>query len=473
MTARVLIFALLAATFAFRAPPHPPPHAPPAPQRAAIKGIVWDSISERPLVGANVQLVAADAKLGNRRFTATTDSIGRFAIPNVPSGRYVAGFYHPLLDSLGAQLSDVTITITDRIHTIALSTPGPLTILRRACGDPNARTAIIGHVHDAENEMPLAKVLVFATWPNVDETRSSFKASTQGDSVRTDDSGAFIVCDVPMHTEVRVRAVSGADSSGAIAVEVAPFTFRHLSLYVLTDHRDAAADSTPTRLTGRVRDENGRPVAAARILVLGTRSDTVTDEDGTFRLTRLVPGSRAVNVRAVGFAPTEDEVQLLAGRTNIADFTLHRVTRLDGMTVRAAVELQRRQDAFEENRRTGAGYFASPEKTLSTTDIVAELVRELPGMQVEYQHAEWSVIMNRPASENRFGAPVGTCSPTMILNGKPTPDSFDDIVKDTRRDELVGVEMYPRESMAPAKYARNMNPLKECGLIAVWTRPKF
>ena len=74
----------------------------------AISGVVYDSIARRPLPGALVQVVAVE---GARHFSNSTitDSLGRYRLSNVPGGRFMLGFLHPLLDSLGIEPSALQI----------------------------------------------------------------------------------------------------------------------------------------------------------------------------------------------------------------------------------------------------------------------------------------------------------------------------------------------------------------------------
>ncbi|MEO7822498.1 MAG: carboxypeptidase-like regulatory domain-containing protein, partial [Gemmatimonadaceae bacterium] len=66
---------------------------------ATISGVVHDSIARQPLGGATIQLVTDSLPRFIR--AAVSDSLGRFALGDVPPGRYKLGFLHPLLDSLG------------------------------------------------------------------------------------------------------------------------------------------------------------------------------------------------------------------------------------------------------------------------------------------------------------------------------------------------------------------------------------
>jgi TonB-linked SusC/RagA family outer membrane protein len=57
-------------------------------------------------------------------------------------------------------------------------------------------------------------------------------------------------------------------------------------------------------ISGKVTDEAGKPIFGASILVKGTKSGTVTDEEGNFKLT-LGAGAKTIVISSVGFAPVE------------------------------------------------------------------------------------------------------------------------------------------------------------------------
>ena len=69
---------------------------------ATVSGIVRDSLAQKPLAGAMVQLAAVDSLARFSRI-AITDSLGRFTLGDVPDGRHIVGVLHPMLDSLGIE----------------------------------------------------------------------------------------------------------------------------------------------------------------------------------------------------------------------------------------------------------------------------------------------------------------------------------------------------------------------------------
>lgn len=69
--------------------------------RPALSGVVYDSVGRRPLAGAMVQVTGAAGTVIGRTASAVTDTTGRYAVAVLAPGRYVAGFFHDALDTLG------------------------------------------------------------------------------------------------------------------------------------------------------------------------------------------------------------------------------------------------------------------------------------------------------------------------------------------------------------------------------------
>src|SRR5687768_15419179 len=85
----------------------------------------------------------------------------------------------------------------------------------------------------------------------------------------------------------------------------------------------ANADPTPPtgRISGRVLDIQGAPVAGARVSVSGAQPAVrvVTDLLGRYALTALPPGTYALRIERVGLAPAElRDLPVTAGDTTLA-----------------------------------------------------------------------------------------------------------------------------------------------------------
>src|SRR4051794_18539612 len=103
-------------------------------QLARLRGRVFDSVTALPLIGARVELVNADDRT-HIVFSTTSDSLGRFVVDSVARGRYIAGFLHPMLDSLGLALAQRPLTVSvDGDVPVDLAVPSPERIESALCG---------------------------------------------------------------------------------------------------------------------------------------------------------------------------------------------------------------------------------------------------------------------------------------------------------------------------------------------------
>ena len=94
------------------------------PAAVTVTGTVVDSTTGEPLAGAYIQMVLESRPTQGR--TATADSLGAFAFPAVPPGRYVVGFIHPALDALRIEPPARVVDVAEGAPArVALATPSP------------------------------------------------------------------------------------------------------------------------------------------------------------------------------------------------------------------------------------------------------------------------------------------------------------------------------------------------------------
>lgn len=113
-----------------------------------VRGTVVDSLTARALAGAIVQ-IARESNPAPLR-TDTTDAAGRFQFNDVSPGRYVIGFSHPALDSLGIDIADRSLTLTGGASPeVLLAIPSGRTLVTSLCGasvDTDSTGLFIGRV---------------------------------------------------------------------------------------------------------------------------------------------------------------------------------------------------------------------------------------------------------------------------------------------------------------------------------------
>ncbi len=131
------------------------------------------------------------------------------------------------------------------------------------------------------------------------------------------------------------------------------------------------ADTANGRIGGRVLDRATRkPIPAANVIVIGGQKGAAADQEGSFVVTGLEPGTYAVRASAVGYESViVSELEVFPNRTHMVDFLLiPRVIEGEEVVVRA-------------------GYFPPPSPALPTSSrsFRYEEVRRAPGAAEDVQ----------------------------------------------------------------------------------------
>ena len=383
--------------------------------RSRIRGMVFDSVASGPLARALVQVVNVEERT-RIAFSGTSDSIGRFLLEEVPAGHYIAGFYHPMLDSLGLAGAQREFAVAPNAadSRLDLFIPSPERVLGAHCGAPatekerkaDSSGVFLGYVLDSRTLKPVGSATVTVRWMELFVGRQGFSRDLPTRIGYSDETGWFVVCGLPSGTEVVVSAARGADSSGPVELRVPESRLMRRTLYVgpppprslaIVTTDSARAESTRTTdsssavgskrsglgLTGWVRTEEGVPIVGARVHVFGTDSTVLTDDKGEFALHGLPGGTHMIEPRAIGFFPDDRPVDLTDQELPmfIAMTSLRRV--LDTVHVKAMREGLRRLVGFEARKRTAPGHFlTSCEIERMHTQRFTDVLRRVPSLQL-------------------------------------------------------------------------------------------
>ncbi len=96
-------------------------------------------------------------------------------------------------------------------------------------------------------------------------------------------------------------------------------------------------------IRGRVTEEgNDRPIPHTQVGVVGSTAGAVTDGDGRYQITSVIPGEVTVRVVRIGFAGQSKTVTVTAGQTATVDFQLASVAMKLNPIVTTATGQQRR-----------------------------------------------------------------------------------------------------------------------------------
>lgn len=449
-----------------------------APAASLVRGVVFDSISNVPLVGAAVQLVRDDSSRAARM--AMTDSLGSFAFPDVPRGRYLLGFFHPALDSLELDAPVTRVEVTGRPTVLAdLAIPSGERLLARFCGARSpldSSGALVGWLRDARSDSAIADGRVVVTWSQLMADERALRLEQRRAPTRSRATGFYVACDLPGATTLLADAdADRGRRSGLVEVHVPARGLTRLDL-VLADSAGAApvvmtagGDSAAAkgerqlrgtaRLAGAVRDETGRPVPRANVTVRGSASTAVTGEDGRFSLANLPAGTRSVQVRAIGYEPRTATVTLRSGAQATASVVLDK--RIEVLASVNVIEKQanRKRDftGFDDRRRRGMGSYITREDIEKRSPIsMTDVLRTTPGLQIVPNGDGTNSVMGR-----------GGCRPAVYVDGMQVMDGSTDLDAIVRPTDVRGVEVYRSGATVPAEYGGAGG--NSCGTLLVWT----
>jgi hypothetical protein len=211
---------------------------------SGLRGVVRDAYTGEPVSGAVVSTANS---------TATTNGDGKFS-----------------LDDLAATQLDVTRDEYAATQVAIASVEDELEIALRP-------TTIRGVVKNKKTGDPLAGVVVTATGPNGEVISST-----------TDDDGKYELVNVPDGSRI------------AVAYEGFTVDSKPLGTNVQLDF-----EIRPDRLTGKITDANGQPIAGA-VVSIGAATAT-TGPDGTYSLA-AVPESGTITVRKAGYSDQTGEL---------------------------------------------------------------------------------------------------------------------------------------------------------------------
>lgn len=433
-----------------------------APQGGSTRltGVVYDSISGAPLRGAHVQLLPLDPSGRGERRTTDTDSSGRYQIEGVVAGRYLTGFFHPRLDSLGLEPPSRRVDVRAVAEQeLDFAVPSPASVIAAWCGRRAANDGgvILGYVRDVASTSLLEGATVAARWSAITLGGGGARAGVQETTTRTNATGWFGLCGVPRGAVLLMHAVSDPDSSALLELDVPE---HGLLLRDITMQRRANAIVAAPMVTGSVRDASGQPLAGARVRLWGSSTETRTDNDGEFRFGTSAAGTQLVDVRMIGFVPTRRVVDVSPATGARVDFTMSDFpTEID--TVRVLTAAARRPGnlaAFEHRRSLGHGTFLDADQVEIRRPLVfTDLLRGIPGVTIRTVDMMTRAVQMRAANGT-------SCVPALVVDGMRLP--LDDMnVDDVIPADLVkAVEVYPRRIQAPPEYQT-----MDCGSVVVWT----
>jgi len=482
-----------------------------------LAGTVRDSIRSGPLADARVELVPAAAR-ESAGYRAVTDSLGAFSFDSVAPGRYLIGFFHARLDSLGiaptTRIIDVGDDAVQRVITLAV--PSARSVAAALCGAPNENTGVMfGRLLAADDASPVKQATVHARWGELVVDAGRLKREIRTVRFEVGETGRYVLCGLPTNVTVLV-SVGDADDverpaertgivdttrtsvpsawSGTLELSVDSATMTtYRDILVTTEARasaslgtqllDSPADApvAPTRTTrtaaliGRIVRPDGSPLRGARVRIRAARDadasgdrEATTGDDGRYALDGLPGGTQPVEVIALGFSPIRGIVDLRPRRAATFNATVATfATVLDAVTVYAALPIRAGHEfairRADDRRTTFVTADDIARRTPVSTSFALAGVNGLRVVPGEGGRLKLSGRLG-PLGSPQFGGSV--CSLRVFIDGFPL-ENVGDIDNVIRPNELGGVEVYDDAYSAPPKYGGGGSP---CQVVLLWSK---
>ena len=131
-------------------------------------------------------------------------------------------------------------------------------------------------------------------------------------------------------------------------------------------------------LRGAVSDDAGRPVAGARVSIVGTTHATETRPNGSFDLRSVPVGNRTVRAQRLGYRQAEQAVDVRSGETGVVRIVLG----ADPLALEAVVVSGTFNPASKLESSTAITTFSEQQMLEQAPRGTAELLKSAPGFQV-------------------------------------------------------------------------------------------
>jgi len=445
---------------------------------ASVAGSVIDSIH------GGVPLAGAVVKVSDTKLEATTDKNGHFQIDGIPPGEHSLSLIHPLLDTLGVSINTKAVPFQAGAPlAVELAIPSAETVLSMSCPAAWRRrgpSALVGKVLDADTDAPLVGAKVSLTWVELSLTTLRKEPRVRTQPVGAD--GTYRICGLPGGVDRTVQAEFNGRKTAELHVvmdEANPLAFQslHIGTAVVEDTpadttkgaKVAQGDTTkrlrgPARLTGRVVNAAGAPVANARVDVSGTGAATLSREDGSFGFSDLPSGTQALVVRQLGFEPVEVAVELSGKAPRQVTVTMSKPARvLDPVAVTATASKDGLdQVGFAQRKKNGFGYFMGPDEINDRQATkMTDLFRTIPSLRVTPSGNDYVVESARDAT--------GGCM-NFVVDGAPYKALYPgDVDRLMPPGDVAAIEVYTGSS-TPAEFQQAGS--SSCTTIVMWSKFK-
>ncbi len=307
------------------------------PGLAHLQGSVYDASKAAPVSGATIAIVGTE-------FWSGTDARGEYRLAVPLEGDYSATLTHPSLDSIGLKPPEVDVALVfDQTDSISFLLPHADSVAMRACRyGPAAgpRATVIGYVRTGGSGRAASGRTISARWQVLETADGRTVPRAIERSVRTDDTGYYVLCGLPLGSPVTInaagaraanilfpRSVGGYLLYARARVPDNPYTRSFRTSHrtwkvdlILTGSRASEIEPVKPRvLSGYVTDSSTkRPIGSVTVTLNATDS-TKTRVDGTVDMIDVewVTGNNVVTAHRNGYEIWTREIWLDEGAAHL------------------------------------------------------------------------------------------------------------------------------------------------------------
>jgi hypothetical protein len=289
------------------------------------------------------------------------------------------------------------------------------------------------------------------------------------------EDGTYRLCGLPEKYEGKLQAQrkdGGTTAEVSINQEEGLLALRSMSvapLVVATGPDSAGKPATKARkgaarVIGRVINKQGAPVQGALVTLAGADASTRTRSNGEFVLDSLPSGTQAIMVRHLGYAPTEETVELSSrtpARVNVQMGPY--VRELPPLEVVSRMEQGLDRVGWTQRKRgTASGYFITPEQIEARRAIAfTDLLTTTPGIRVQGSMGRSFITATRTAG--RQG-----CVSIFVDGSRWQQMEAGDLDSFVRPQDVAAIEVYPGGASMPVEFQTTGSG--DCAAVVVWTK---
>lgn len=434
---------------------------------SSVRGIVYDSVAARPLTGASVQLAVRDG--ANAPRVVMSDSAGRFRFDDVPTGRYVLGFYHDALTALGLDAVTCPIeVVADTPGTFILAIPSSALVRALRCGQSEEFTQgmLVGSVRDAESRAAIAGTKATVHWRAFAFDSANYRVVKEQSQATITDDGLLLVCNLPVDAplDLLVTAPGHREIDGTV-VTIPVDGIGRLDVLLA----DSSTTSGRAVIRGRVTRMSGKAVESGQVVIKALGRE-VAVKNGEFVAANLPAGSWVAESRVIGVEPQD---VLVTASDSAAATTKIEVSngpqRLDAVTVvgKPNRDLRVLDDVLRRSRVGMGTTFLPGHPALRSATFTSDVMKEARGFR-------WS-------GPDRIFGRSGCGAVAVYVNDVRQPEGFIGIDHIAPVNEVLAIETWPDVMWAPIQYRPStlgrapmaVGGSRSCAVVLIWTRRGF